>query len=74
MMESLIYRNKIIDIVKDQRKGEDIYWLLVNKHAITFVSNPETAKRLAVNFIDTILGEYYQESRQLNYTKERMKY
>jgi hypothetical protein len=68
MSEQLLYRNSTIQIVPDtNKKGKPVYWFVINGRAITFVSCPERAKRLAVNFIDVCKDEQFKDSKQVYY-------
>jgi hypothetical protein len=62
--ETLIYRNMAIRLVPEIRKKRLQYWIFINNNPLTFVTNKETAKRIAVNFIDVVKGEGYMDSRQ----------
>lgn len=64
-MQTFMYRGKSIHIVPQQRKGRTVYYIVVSGRPISFVSNPNTAKRIATNFIDLCLGEDFHEERQL---------
>lgn len=64
MVESLMYRGKLIRIIEDIRKKKVIFWITVSGNVLTFVSNKQTAIRIAVGFIDVVLGDSWKSSRQ----------
>lgn len=73
-MEIFTYRSREVRIIPDTRKGKAIYWIIVNGTPMSFVSNPETAKRYAINFLDVALGEEYQTSRHGHMNPQGEKY
>jgi hypothetical protein len=66
------YHDFVVDIAKETHKGKTRYWFLVDNRPITFVSNPDTAKRLAIKFIEVIVDEQFMMTKQgvtANYLK-----
>jgi hypothetical protein len=61
--ETFSYEGFLITISPQVRKGRLQWWFIVNARPIQFVSRPDTAKRLACQFIDTVLAAYHKKSR-----------
>jgi len=57
----MIYKDHYIEIVEESRG----FWWWVDGRPICFVSNRETAIRLATRFVDVLEDGYYNVSRQL---------
>lgn len=50
-----LYRGASVHIVRGADvKGREIYHIFISGHYLFFVSNADTAKRLAINFIDVV--------------------
>jgi hypothetical protein len=63
-MISFMYRNRAVQIAPELRKKKTVYWVRISGRPIDFLSNPESAKRFAVNFIDVIDSDEYLESNK----------
>lgn len=63
-MEQFFYKLKMIHIVPDFRKNKVIYWVVINRHVVDFLSNRDSAKRFAINFIDVLKEDDHQTSRK----------
>lgn len=74
---SFTYRGVSIQIRPSEHRGKPIHWIIVRGREITFVSNCDTAKRIAIGFVDVVLDEgfagstkYYspaQNDRRINH-------
>lgn len=50
-----LYRGAAVHIVRgEDLKGRTIYHIFISGHYLFFVSKADTAKRLAINFIDVV--------------------
>ena len=51
-------------IISPQNSPKGIrYWFIIDGRPVTYTSNPDTAKRLAVRFIEVTNDAYYKKSR-----------
>lgn len=57
------YRGHTIRLVPEMRQGKQIYWIYIDHRQISFVSNPDTGKRIGTQFLDTILDPGYMDSK-----------
>lgn len=65
-MEVFVYSGHTVSIETDVRKKKEVYWIKVDQRTLTFVSRMDTAKRIAIKFIDLITDSSYMNSRKLN--------
>lgn len=63
-MTTFTYRDLLIEIVPGNYKKKSVYYIYIAGKALTFVSNPDTAKRIAVNFIDVSFDSFVSKNRQ----------
>ncbi len=63
-MISFLYRGKAVQIIPEMHKKQLVYYIVISGKRVTFVSNVDTAKRIATNFIDVVLGEEFQGTYQ----------
>jgi hypothetical protein len=62
-VDTFDYEGHSISIVPEMHKGKLQYWFCVDNRPISNVSKRDTAKRVAINFVDVITDSHYATSR-----------
>lgn len=66
-IDCFTYRGVAVQIKPAEHRGKLVYWIVVRGHEVTFVAQLDTARRIAVNFVDVVLEESYLKTRKAFY-------
>lgn len=64
LVDTIYYNGSTIQFVSDLKNRKQVYWIVIDDRPLTFVSKLETAKRIAVRFIDVVDGDEFTDSQK----------